>query len=334
MRLLFYLLFALLGYQLAVALEGLGLLPKALGLLSLNRFYLTLASLLTGVLLAPRLEIFLEKRLRKLKELPPEIPVALTLGATLGLLLATLLTTLLSQVPGFSPYHSLFLAVVLVGLFAYLALGYKDYLRPPAKRREREEGGKVLDTSVLVDGRLPEVAATGFLEGPLYVPHFVLKELQHFADSPDPLRRAKGRRGLEALEKLKELLPLEVVEEAPKGESVDEKLLFLARDLGAALVTNDLALLQMARIYGVKALSVQALAQALRPQLQVGDTLKLLIFKEGKEPHQGVGYLEDGSMVVVDEGIRYKGQEIEVVITQAIQTQVGRLFFARPAGQS
>jgi uncharacterized protein YacL len=331
MRLLFYLLFALLGYQLAVALEGLGLLPKALGLLSLNRLYLTLAGLLTGVLLAPRLEIFLEKRLRKLKELPPEVPVALTLGTTLGLLLATLLTTLLSQVPGFSPYHSLFLAVVLVGLFAYLALGYKDYLRPPAKRREREEGGKVLDTSVLVDGRLPEVAATGFLEGPLYVPHFVLKELQHFADSPDPLRRAKGRRGLEALEKLKELLPLEVVEEAPKGESVDEKLLFLARDLGAALVTNDLALLQMARIYGVKALSVQALAQALRPQLQVGDTLKLLIFKEGKEPHQGVGYLEDGSMVVVDEGIRYKGQEIEVVITQAIQTQVGRLFFARPA---
>ena len=331
MRLLFYLLFALLGYQLAVALEGLGLLPKALGLLSLNRLYLSLAGLLTGVLLAPRLEIFLEKRLRKLKELPPEIPVALTLGATLGLLLATLLTTLLSQVPGFSPYHSLFLAVVLVGLFAYLALGYKDYLRPPAKRREREEGGKVLDTSVLVDGRLPEVAATGFLEGPLYVPHFVLKELQHFADSPDPLRRAKGRRGLEALERLKELLPLEVVEEAPKGESVDEKLLFLARDLGAALVTNDLALLQMARIYGVKALSVQALAQALRPQLQVGDTLKLLIFKEGKEPHQGVGYLEDGSRVVVDEGIRYKGQEIEVVITQAIQTQVGRLFFARPA---
>ena len=331
MRLLFYLLFALLGYQLAVALEGLGLLPKALGLLSLNRLYLTLAGLLTGVLLAPRLEIFLEKQLRKLKELPPEVPVALTLGATLGLLLATLLTTLLSQVPGFSPYHSLFLAVVLVGLFAYLALGYKDYLRPPTKRREREEGGKVLDTSVLVDGRLPEVAATGFLEGPLYVPHFVLKELQHFADSPDPLRRAKGRRGLEALERLKELLPLEVVEEAPKGESVDEKLLFLARDLGAALVTNDLALLQMARIYGVRALSVQALAQALRPQLQVGDTLKILIFKEGKEPHQGVGYLEDGSMVVVDEGIRYKGQEIEVVITQAIQTQVGRLFFARPA---
>ncbi len=331
LRLLLYLLFAFLGYQLAVALEGLGLLPKSLGLLSLNRLYLTLAGLLTGILLAPRLEIFLEKRLRKLKELPPEVPVALTLGATLGLLLTVLLTTLLAQIPGFSPYHSLLLALSLVGLFAYLALGYKEYLRLPHPKKTGEPGGKVLDTSVLVDGRLAEVAATGFLEGPLYVPHFILKELQHFADSPDPLKRAKGRRGLEALERLKELLPLEVVEEAPKGESVDEKLLFLARDLGAALVTNDLALLQMARIYGVRALSVQALAQALRPQLQVGDTLKILIFKEGKEPHQGVGYLEDGSMVVVDEGIRYKGQEIEVVITQAIQTQVGRLFFARPA---
>ncbi|WP_117236712.1 PIN/TRAM domain-containing protein [Thermus sediminis] len=329
-KLFFYLLFAFLGYQLAVALEGLGLLPEAAGLLPLNRIYLTLAGFLTGVLLAPRLEAYLEKRLRRLRELPPEVPVALTLGATLGLLLTVLLTTLLSDVPGFSPYHSLLLALFLVGLFAYLALGYREYLRLPPPKPEKP-GGKVLDTSVLVDGRIPEVAATGFLEGPLYVPHFVLKELQHFADSQDPLKRAKGRRGLEALEKLKELLPLEVVEEAPKGESVDENLLFLARNRGASLVSNDLALLQMARIYGVKALSVQALAQALRPQLQVGDTLRILIFKEGKEPHQGVGYLEDGSMVVVDEGIRYKGQEIEVVITQAIQTQVGRLFFARPA---
>ncbi|GAB5602102.1 TRAM domain-containing protein [Thermus sp. FJN-A] len=333
LRLPLYLLFGFLGFQLAVGLEALGLLPRAAGLLSLNRLYLVAAGFLSGVLLAPRLEALLERRLQRLRELPPEVPVALTLGATLGLLFTVLLTTLLSQVPGFSPYHSLLLAFFLVGLFAYLALGYKDYLRPPQRGRPLQ-GGKVLDTSVLVDGRLVEVAATGFLEGPLFVPHFVLKELQHFADSQDPLKRAKGRRGLETLEQLKERLPLEVLEETPKGESVDEKLLFLARELGAALVTNDLALLQMARIYGVKALSVQALAQALRPQLQVGDTLKLLIMKEGREPHQGVGYLEDGSMVVVDGGIRYRGQEVEVVITQAIQTQVGRLFFARPAAEA
>lgn len=328
-RLLLYLLFAYLGFRLAVGLEALGLLPQSAGLLSLNRFYLTLAGLLTGILLAPRLEGLLEPLRARLKSLPPEVPVALTLGATLGLLLAVLLTTLLAQVPGFSPYHSLLLALFLVGLFAYLALGYREYLRPP--QRPQGPGGKVLDTSVLVDGRIAEVAETGFLEGPLYVPHSVLKELQHFADSPDALKRAKGRRGLETLERLKALVGLAVLEETPKGESVDERLLFLSRKLGAALVTNDLALLQMARIYGVKALSVQALAQALRPRLQVGDTLKLFILKEGKEPHQGVGYLEDGSMVVVDDGIAYRGQEIEVVITQAIQTQVGRLFFARPA---
>lgn len=332
-RLPFYLLFALLGFGLAVGLEALGLLPRSSGLLSLNRVYLVVAGFLSGVLLVPRLEALLEPRLRALRELPPEVPVALTLGATLGLLLTVLLTTLLSQVPGFSPYHSLLLALFLAGLFSYLALGYREYLRPPQRER-RAQGGKVLDTSVLVDGRLAEVASTGFLEGPLYVPHFVLRELQHFADSQDPLKRAKGRRGLDTLERIKDILPLEVLEDSPKGDSVDEKLLFLARSLGASLVSNDLALLQMARIYGIKALSVQALAQALRPQLQVGDTLKLLIMKEGREPHQGVGYLEDGSMVVVDGGIRYRGQEVEVIVTQAIQTQVGRLFFARPATEA
>lgn len=188
----------------------------------------------------------------------------------------------------------------------------------------------MLDTSVLVDGRVAEVAAVGFLEGPLWVPHFVLKELQHFADSQDPLRRAKGRRGLETLERLREAAPRGPGDD-PQGGVRGREAPLPGPGPEAALVTNDHALLQMARIYGVKALSIQALAQALRPQLQVGDTLKLLILKEGKEPHQGVGYLEDGSMVVVDGGSRYRGQEIEVVVTQAIQTQVGRLFFARPA---
>jgi len=329
-RYLVYLASALLGLGLAGLLEDWGLLPQSPSLLSLNRLYLALAGLLTGLLLGPRLEGALEARLKRLQSLPPEVVVAATLGSTVGLLLAVLLTTLLAQVPGFSPVHSLLLALGLVALFVYLALGYRAYFRLP-EPKPTPQGGKVLDTSVLVDGRVAEVAAVGFLEGPLWVPHFVLKELQHFADSQDPLRRAKGRRGLETLERLREAAPLEVLETTPKGESVDEKLLFLARDLEAALVTNDHALLQMARIYGVKALSIQALAQALRPQLQVGDTLKLLILKEGKEPHQGVGYLEDGSMVVVDGGSRYRGQEIEVVVTQAIQTQVGRLFFARPA---
>ncbi len=326
LRLFLLLAFGLLGLGLALSLEALGLLSSAH---LLNRVYLALAGLLMGFLLAPRLETRLEPFLRRLQALPPETVAALTLGSSLGLLFAVLLSTLLANLPGFSPYHSLLLALVLVVLFSYLALGYRDYLKPPTPPR-RPRGGKILDTSVLIDGRIAQVAEVGFLEGPLFVPHLVLKELQRFADSPDPLNRAKGRRGLETLERLKHTVGLEVLEEAPGGESTDERLLFLARNLGASLVTNDHALLQLARIYGVKALSVQALAQALRPRIQVGDVLRIQILKEGKDPHQGVGYLEDGSMVVVDEGAAYQGQEIEVVITQAIQTQVGRLFFARP----
>jgi len=329
MRLFFYLVFAFLGYWLALSLEKAGWLPPQSA--PLNRIYLALAGLLSGFLLLPRLEARLLPRLDALRRLPPEIPFALTLGTTVGLLLAVLLNSLLAQVPGFRPEHSLLLAFLLVLLFSYLALLYRDAFRQSFPR-SRPQGGKILDTSVLIDGRVAEVAGMGFLEGPLYVPHLVLKELQHFADSPDPLNRAKGRRGLETLERLKGEAGLEVLEETPAGESVDEKLIFLAKARGAALVTNDLALSQMARIYGLKTLSIQALAQALRPQIQVGEVIRLTILKEGREPHQGVGYLEDGSMVVVDEGIRYKGQEIQVVITQAIQTQVGRLFFGRPAG--
>jgi uncharacterized protein YacL len=329
MRIAFYLVLASLGYGLALALERAGWLPAQGALL--NRVYLALAGLLSGYLLWPRLEARLLPKLEALRRLPPEIPFALTLGTTVGLLLAVLLNSLLSQVPGFRPEHSLSLALLLVLLFSYLALLYREYFRYSLPRpRTQTQGGKVLDTSVLIDGRVADVAEVGFLEGPLYVPHFVLKELQHFADSPDPLNRAKGRRGLETLERLKAGEGLEVLEENPGGESVDEKLILLAKARGAALVTNDLALLQMARIYGLRGLSIQALAQALRPQVQVGDVIRLTILKEGREPHQGVGYLEDGSMVVVDEGIRFKGQEIPVVITQAIQTQVGRLFFGRP----
>ncbi len=331
LRLWGYGAFALLGYLLAQVLEGWGWLAEELA--PYNRIYLGLAGLLLWPLLAPRLEGGWARVRARLEGLPPETSFAATLGALVGLLFTVLLSTLLDRIPGFSPYHSLFLALFLVGLFVTVALNYREYLRPPPPPRP-PRGGKVLDSSVLIDGRIADLAETGFLEGPLFVPHFILKELQLLSDHQDPLRRAKGRRGLETLQRLKALLPLEILEETPKGESVDERLLFLAKGLGASLMTNDHALLQLARIYGVKALSIQALAQALRPRVQVGDTLRLLILKEGKEPHQGVGYLEDGSMVVVDEGIHYKGQEIPVVITQAIQTQVGRLFFARPAEEA
>ncbi|WP_119361239.1 PIN/TRAM domain-containing protein, partial [Meiothermus luteus] len=191
------------------------------------------------------------------------------------------------------------------------------------------KGGKVLDTSVLIDGRVAEVASMGFLEGPLFVPKQVLRELQQFADATDAQKRAKGRRGLETLERLKTSVGLEVLEYPESDDPVDDQILAQAKELGAALVTNDHALAQLSRIYGVKTLSIQALASALRTPLQQGDFLNITIVKEGKEPGQGVGYLEDGTMVVVDDAIAYKGKEVGVVVTQAIQTQVGRLLFGR-----
>ncbi|WP_027883100.1 PIN/TRAM domain-containing protein [Meiothermus rufus] len=341
MRWFLYVLFAYLGYRTGVWLEEQGWVSASpLGsLTSLNRLYLAVVGLLLGFLLVPRLAYWVEGRWIRaqdwLRRLPPEVPVAITVAASLGLLLAVLLTNLLGQIPGFSPFHSLIIAAVLVGAFSAFAIANRDYFRlaRPPVHNPKPRGGKVLDTSVLIDGRIAEVAEMGFLEGPLFVPRQVLRELQLFADASDAQKRAKGRRGLDTLERLQRALGLEVLEGQESDDPVDDQILAEAKRLGAALVTNDHALAQLSRIYGVKTLSIQALASALRAPLQQGDTLTLTIVREGKEPGQGVGYLEDGTMVVVDDAIPFKGKEVAVVITQSIQTQVGRLLFGRLQGE-
>lgn len=333
-RLLVYLLMAGLGYQGSIWLEQTGLLqPPSAQVFPLSRLYLALAGGLIGVLLWPRLA--LESRwhqlYRRISQLPPEVTVALTVASTVGLLVTVLLSNLLSQFPGFSVGHSLVLAVVMIGVFSVLALANRVYFRPPPPPN-RPLGGKVLDTSVLIDGRIIEIAEQGFLDGPLWAPRFMLRELQAHADSSDPQRRVRGRRGLEVLEKLKSMVPLEVVDELT-GSSlpVDEQLLAVARSRQAALITNDTALQQLARIYGLRVLSVQALSVALRNPHASGDFMRLVIVKEGRDPGQGVGYLDDGTMVVVEDALPFKGQEVDVVLTQTIQTQVGRLLFGRLA---
>jgi uncharacterized protein YacL len=337
MRWVLYALFAFLGYQVGVWLEVSGIIGVSpLGTLTtLNRLYLGVLGLLIGFLVVPRLIYQIERRWDHtqawLRRLPPEIPVAITAASGLGLLLAVLLTSLLSQIPGFSAFHSLIIAAVLVVSLSAFAIANRDYFRlarTPAQA-VKPRGGKVLDTSVLIDGRIGEVAEMGFLEGPLFVPRQVLRELQQFADASDAQKRAKGRRGLDTLERLKLTVGLEVLEADESADPVDDQILAEAKRLGAALVTNDHALAQLSRIYGVRTLSVQALASALRSPLQQGDTLSITIVKEGKEPGQGVGYLEDGTMVVVDEALPFRGKEVGVVITQSIQTQIGRLLFGR-----
>lgn len=323
--------FTYLGFEFGAVLDARGLLSSPI-----NLIYLTVVGALLGLLLAPRLEYVILRGIDRIEKgwrrLPPELPLAVTAASVVALITAVLLTTLLASVPGFAWYHSLGIALVLILAFGYGAVRNLHYFRSRAgsNAQPRALGGKALDSSVLIDGRIADMAEQGWLEGPVWVPRFILRELQLLADQEDPVRRGKGRRGLETLEQLSSHLKLEVLD-ADSGEDqlVDDQLLDLCRERGMTLVTNDAALVQMARIYGVKALSVQALSVALRTRYRPGDRVELEIVKPGREPGQGVGYLEDGTMVVVDNAAKHRGQKVKVVITQTIQTQVGRLVFAR-----
>jgi uncharacterized protein YacL len=190
---------------------------------------------------------------------------------------------------------------------------------------------KLLDTSVIIDGRIAEVCETGFLEGVFYIPRFVLQELQRIADSSDPLKRNRGRRGLDILNRMqRSKITLEILEvDAPETREVDEKLLIIGKQRGACIITNDFNLNKVAEIHGVPVLNINDLANALKPAVLPGELLTIRVIKEGKEAGQGIGYLDDGTMVVVDNGKVYMGQKIEVVVTSALQTAAGRMIFAK-----
>lgn len=200
----------------------------------------------------------------------------------------------------------------------------------------RVEGRTILDTSVIIDGRIADVCETGFVEGSLVVPQFVLQELQHIADAHDPLRRARGKRGFEILERLRRMpkLKVEVTElDFSQTIEVDGKLMELARALSAKILTNDANLSRVAQLRGIEVLNINELATALRPVAIPGEPMRVLVVREGKESGQGVGYLDDGTMVVVDGGRRYLSQTVEVTVTSVLQTTAGRMIFTRPRGE-
>jgi uncharacterized protein YacL len=197
----------------------------------------------------------------------------------------------------------------------------------------RGDGRKVLDTSVIIDGRIADVCETGFVDGTLVVPQFVLQELQYIADASDPLRRARGKRGFEVLERLRRMpkVKVEVTElDFPQAREVDGKLVELARELSAKILTNDGNLSRVAQLRGIDVLNINELASSLRPVALPGEPMRVLVVREGKEAGQGVGYLDDGTMVVVDGGRRYLTQTIEVTVTSVLQTTAGRMIFTRP----
>ncbi|MBI2369424.1 MAG: TRAM domain-containing protein [Deltaproteobacteria bacterium] len=282
--------------------------------------------------------IFLE---RGVEGVPPRVVAAGGLGLVFGLVTANLFTYFyLGDVfrrpgEGFLAYT---LINVLLG-YVGLAVGVKAGKELPLSRREelapallRVPGTKILDTSVIIDGRVADVCETGFVEGTLLIPQFILRELQHIADSPDSVKRARGRRGLDILHRMQKLTDAAVQvtdHDFPEIRDVDAKLVALARALKAKIVTNDFNLNKVAELQGVTVLNLNQLANALRPVILPGEALSVRVIREGKEHGQGVAYLDDGTMVVVDNARRFLGRTVDVVVTSVLQTTAGRMIFTR-----
>lgn len=301
-----------------------------------NTVSLMLAGLLSAFLLAPRIERGLLGLWARFAawygRLSPRRVAAATVGAVVALLLGVLVSNLLAGVPFYTWYIGLFITLALMVFFVAFALRNAEVFGGlmPASGLRRRAGSKLLDTNIIIDGRVVDLVRVGLLDGALTVPTFVLRELQFLADHADPQRRARGKRGLGVLEELRELGSLRVEDwDAPDLRAVDDKLVRLAREMGAKLITNDTNLSKIARIQGVSVLSIQEAAVALRPRLQAGDQLTVTVSKAGQQAGQGVAYLDDGTMIVVEDGVKHKGRPVRVQVMNNVQTSGGRMVFAR-----
>lgn len=266
--------------------------------------------------------------------------IAVSLSMMLGYFIARYIMLILPS-EAQDPTVHVFLATSLVLVFGYagISLGLTrasnwDSLVSAINKKQIQFGSpKILDTSVIIDGRILDVARSGFIEGTLIVPRFVLKELQNIADSADMTRRTKGRRGLDIIKELQQEerhITVEVVEDdPPEASEVDAKLVLLGREYGAKILTNDFNLNKVAQIEGIKVLNINDLANALKPAVVPDEHMAVKIIKEGKEPEQGVGYLDDGTMIVVDGGRRHVGKEVSVIVTSVLQTAAGRMIFTK-----
>lgn len=287
---------------------------------------------------------------RKMRQVPASQLVAATLGLIIGLIIAALTAFPLSLLP--EPWRNVlpFVALVIFGyvgawvmiirerdIFNLFGMRFgRDGSRGGGAPSAANPGGHVvlLDTSVIIDGRIADVSRTGFVEGVMTIPRFVLNELQHIADSPDALRRNRGRRGLEMLNKLQKesVVPIRISDmDVEDVREVDEKLVRLAKNLHCAVLTNDYNLNKVAELQGVRVLNINELANAVRAVVLPGENMHVRIVQEGKELGQGVAYLDDGTMVVVENGKKYIGSSIDVTVTRMLQTNQGRMIFAAPA---
>jgi len=285
--------------------------------------------------------------IRQIEQLSTAEFVTAVVGLLLGLLMGLLLGLPLSAFPDplgtWLPLGvSLFLGLGMLGLTVakredlLLAAEAIGIVRRPAPETKGPASGDphiVVDTSAIIDGRIAEIVESGFIYGTLVVPKFVLEELQHIADSSDTLRRNRGRRGLEILNRMQKesTTPVEILDEdVPDVTEVDAKLVALARVRSKAILTNDFNLNRVAELQGVRVLNINSLANAVKPAVLPGEELRVRVIQEGKEPGQGVGFLDDGTMIVVEGGVRYIDKDLDVAVTRVLQTVAGRMIFAQP----
>jgi len=277
----------------------------------------------------------------RVKEISMKRLIGGAVGSILGILGAYLMSLVLgSAMQGHASLPFLQVALLLWMTYVGLVVGVSkgDMLNLAAfggifgGEKAAQQSFKILDTSVIIDGRIADIAETGFLDGTLVIPQFVLRELQLVADSPDALKRNRGRRGLDILQRLQKMSHLNVQileDDYPHVRDVDMKLIELAREYDCKIVTNDFNLNKMAQLHGVEVLNINELANALKPVVLPGESMRVFILKEGKEHNQGVAYLDDGTMVVVDNAKRMISKTIDITVTSVLQTTAGKMIFGK-----
>lgn len=339
-RLAISLLGALAGYLLAATMGARELLagPNTTGYVAVLGFLLFFVLGGPVSIVAGR---WWRRTMARLNAVPPDAWLAVVVGTIVGLLLTVLLNNVLYDIPGFTWYWSLLIALILVlGVSALLVGNRRAFLpvRLPPQDQEipaavKIQRPKLIDTSAIIDGRVVDVYSANFLEGTVLIPRFILRELQLIADDADEERRKRGRRGLEVLSRLSAVpgVVTEVIDDNPaEVKEVDGKLLQLAVTLEADLITTDYNLEQVAGVQGIRVLNPNQLAAAVRVLYLPGDQITLTVSKQGREAGQGVAYLSDGTMVVIDGAAGLMGNTIQAVVTSSLQTNVGRMIFAKP----
>jgi uncharacterized protein YacL len=345
-RILGFIVFGIIGWLVGTILAGTSDLTAG----SL-RYILPLAAIggAIGALVAPWLTTRPVAGLRNaIGELTAAQLVAGSIGLVIGLVIAALAAIPLSYLP--YPFRSILPTVVVI-VFGYLGITIAVLRQRDITALFRRRGGAttessllavgaephkdalLLDTSVIIDGRIADIALTGFIRSPMLVPRFVLAELQYVADSPDSLRRNRGRRGLEMLNRMQKEspIPIQIIDMDAEGtRQVDAKLVMLARQLSCPIVTNDYNLNRVAGLQGVQVLNINELSNAVRSVVLPGESLTIRVIQEGKEMGQGIGYLDDGTMVVIENGKRHIDSEIDVTVTKVLQTSAGKMIFATP----